>query len=85
MLRIRVIKLVPDFIIPLRILFVESHDVNHSLRMLFLLLLRDTTFLQQSLPFFRKACELARLVVIANMGYMNGIFWCGDLDPTRRA
>jgi hypothetical protein len=84
MLRIRVIELVPHLIIPPSILLVEPHDIDHGLRVFLLLLLGDSTLLQQTLPFFRQTGELARLVVIADMSNMDGILGGGDLDATGR-
>jgi hypothetical protein len=78
------VKLMPDFIIPSGILLVESHDINHGLWMLLLFLLRDTTLLEQPLPFFGQTSKLAGLVIVTNMSDMDRVLWCRNLDSTRR-
>jgi hypothetical protein len=74
---VSVVELVPHFIVvSSSILFIESHDVHHGLRVLFLFLLRDSVLLEQPLPLFGEAGELAGLVVIADVSDMNRIFRC---------
>ena len=84
LLRVSMVKLMPDFIIPSGILLVKSHDIDHGLWMLLLFLLRDTTLLEQPLPFFRQTSKLAGLVIVADMCGMDGIFRCRNLDTARR-
>lgn len=84
MMSIGVVELVPDFVISASVFLVESHNVDHGLRVLLLLLLGDTVLLQESLPFFRQAGELASLIVVAHVGDMNRVFGGGDLDAPRR-
>jgi hypothetical protein len=74
---VSVVELVPHFIVvSSSILFIESHDVHHGLWVLFLFLLRDSVLLEQPLPLFGEAGELAGLVVIADVSDMNRIFRC---------
>lgn len=83
---VRVIELVPDFIVvATSILLVETHDVHHSLRVFLLLLLRDSVLLQQPLPLLGETGELASLVIIADMGDMDWILWGRDLHVARGA
>lgn len=84
-MRIGMIEFVPDFIVSASILLVESHDVDHGLRMLLLFLLRDTILLQQSLPFLGKTGELASLVIVAHMSNMDWVFRGGNLGASGRA
>jgi hypothetical protein len=83
-----VVKLVPYLIITITtsVFLIETHDVHHSLRVLFLLLLRDAILLQQALPLFGQACELAGLVVISDVGDVDRVFGSRDFDiGSRRA
>lgn len=79
------IELVPHFVVAASILFIEPHNVNHGLGVFFLFLLRDTVFLQETLPFLGKAGELAGLVIIAHMSDMYWVLWGRNLDASRGA
>jgi hypothetical protein len=84
MMSIGVVELVPDFVISASVFLVKSHDIDHRLRMLLLLLLGDTVFLQEPLPFFRQPGELAGPVVVAHVRDVNRVFGGGDLDTPGR-
>lgn len=79
------VEFVPNLIIAAGIFLVEPHDVDHSLRVLLLLLFGDAVLLQQALPFFRQARKLAGLIVVTNVSDVDGILGCRYLDAARSA
>ena len=71
----------PNFIVAIAagVLFVEAHNIHHSLRVFLLFLLRDTILLKQALPFFGKTSELTGLIIVADVGDVDWILWRRNL------
>lgn len=69
------IEFVPNSIIILLLTAPECHDIVYGPGVLSLLVLANTIFLQNSLPFFRKTCKFASLIVETHVSHMNWVSW----------
>lgn len=58
-LGLRVVEFMPDIfiVIPGRTFLIELHNVHHGLGVLLLFFLRDTIFLQHTLPILRETLK----------------------------
>lgn len=74
---LRIVEFVPNLVVAVAagVLFVESHDIHHGLRVLLLFLLRNAILLEQTLPFFGKTGKLTGLIIVADMGNVDWVLW----------